>query len=439
MKATSSGHDVVVIGASAGGVDALSRIAAGLPRDLPAAVFVAIHTGARFSNLPEILSARGPLPAAHALHGELIVPGRIYVAPPDVHLSVQAGYVNVTRGPKENGHRPSIDVLFRTASKAYGARVVAVVLTGHLDCGTAGLLSVKARGGLAVVQDPQDEDATSMPESAIAHVRTDHVVPLAQMAPLIQQLVAEPSGASPAHLPGALTELEGDEPGVACELVCPACNGKLTVTELSGFQRFACHVGHAFSLQAVAAAQDEQVEQALWSAVRALEESARLAHRLAASSSTNLRARFEDRAVSQEEQVRVIRDALLGRTTLTQPEVTAGGEGWSAASPDPSLKQGIAGSQGSSGGITMAEQKQWKGDAVADAPAGESEAAADRVAVREASPHPRESPPPNPGRFQPRKLTPEDDREIDAEKREEAIERHAEDRQTGNGTAPKNM
>ena len=105
---------------------------------MPAAVFIVLHTGPLYSTLPEILSARGPLQAAHALHGELIMPGRIYVAPPDVHLSVQKGYVNVTRGAKENGYRPSVDVLFRTASKAYGPRVVAVVLTGYLDCGTAG-------------------------------------------------------------------------------------------------------------------------------------------------------------------------------------------------------------------------------------------------------------------------------------------------------------
>ncbi|HSS40821.1 MAG TPA: chemotaxis protein CheB [Polyangia bacterium] len=425
-----------MIGASAGGVDALSRLVAELPGDLPAAVFIVIHTGPLHSTLPEILSARGPLHAAHALHGELIVPGRIYVAPPDVHLSVQRGYVDVTRGPKENGYRPSIDVLFRTASKAYGPRVVGVVLTGYLDCGTAGLLSVKARGGLAVVQDPREAVAAGMPESAIQHVAVDHVVSLADLPPLLQRLVADAHAPEPKHLPGALTELEGDEVGAACELVCPDCNGKLTVTEINGFQRFRCHVGHAYSLPAVAAAQDEHVEHAIWAAVRALEESAKLAQRLAATSSRNLRRRFEERAESQEAQARLIRNALLDETMLMGPPGQARGgadQGWSLKPSDPPSIQAAQ------GGSTMAEQKHWKGDAVADAPSGESEASADRVAGREASVHPRESPPPNPGRFQPRRLTPEDDREIDAEKREEAIERHAEDRQTGNGTAPKNM
>ncbi len=436
MTREGAGHDIVVIGASAGGVEALSRLVAELPADLPAAVFIVLHTGPLYSTLPEILSARGPLQAAHALHGELVVPGRIYVAPPDVHLSVQRGHVSVTRGPKENGFRPSVDVLFRTASKAYGPRVVAVVLTGYLDCGTAGLMSVKARGGLAVVQDPREAVAASMPESAIQHVAIDHIVPLAELPLLLERLVGEEHGPEAPHLPGSLTELEGDEPGVACELVCPDCNGKLTVTEMNGFQRFRCHVGHAYSLAAVAAAQDEHVEHAIWAAVRALEESARLAQRLAATSSPTLRRRFEERAASQEEQARVVRTALLDQTMLIGPPGRPGAapdRGWS---PEPSDPRSILAAQG---GSTMAEQKHWKGDAVADAPPGESEAAADRVAGREASAHPRESPPPNAGRFQPRKLTPEDDREIDAEKREEAIERHAEDRQSGNGTAPKNM
>jgi two-component system, chemotaxis family, protein-glutamate methylesterase/glutaminase len=433
MTQARAGHDILVIGASAGGVDALCRLVAELPRDLPATVFIVMHTGALYSNLPEILSARGPLHAAHAMHGEQILPGRIYVAPPDVHLSVQRGYLNVTRGPKENGFRPSVDVLFRTASKAYGPRVIGVVLTGYLDCGTAGLLSVKARGGMAVVQDPREAFAAGMPASAIQHVAVDHVASLAEMPSLLARLVVAPPDPEPTHLPGSLTEMEGDEPGVACELVCPDCNGKLTVTEMNGFQRFHCHVGHAYSLPAVAAAQDEQVEHALWSAVRALEESAKLTHRMAATSSSNLRRRFQDRAVSQDEQARLIRNALLGELTLAPPGGGRGeapDQGWSSGPTDPSSPNG---------GSTMTEHKHWKGDAVADAPPGESEAAADRVAGREVSVHPRQSPPPDTGRFQPRKLTPEDDREIDAEKREEAIERHAEDRQTGNGTAPKNM
>src|SRR5262245_25058272 len=150
------GHDILAIGASAGGFDALSKVVAGLPADLPAAVFVVLHTSPTMpSILPELLAKRGPLPAMHAVHGQRFENGRIYVAPPDNHLLVRPGYVQVVRGPKENGHRPSVDVLFRSAAASYGPRTIGVVLTGYLDCGTAGLLSIKARGGIGVAEDPQ--------------------------------------------------------------------------------------------------------------------------------------------------------------------------------------------------------------------------------------------------------------------------------------------
>src|SRR4051794_14973060 len=170
------GHDIVVMGASAGGVGALSRLGAALPADLDAAVFIVLHSHPGFaSTLPEILSRRCALRVTHAIHGEEIVSGRIYLAPPDNHLTLRPGYVQALRGPKENGHRPSVDALFRTASTAYGPRVIGVVLTGHLDCGTAGLLSIKARGGIAIVQDPLDAKVPSMPASAVRHVEVDRV------------------------------------------------------------------------------------------------------------------------------------------------------------------------------------------------------------------------------------------------------------------------
>lgn len=315
------GRDVVVVGASEGGVEALAVFVAGLPADLSAAVFVVVHCRPGFeSRLPEMLTNGGPLRARHAIHGERIVPGRIYVAPPDDHLLLRPGHVRVVRGPKENGFRPSVDALFRTASIAYGARVIGVVLTGNLDCGTAGLLSIKARGGLALVQDPREAAIPSMPQSAIDHVAVDHVAAVAALPALVAALAAEPPGPRPETVPIEIAELEGDQPGTSAELVCPICQGKLTETVVGGFSSFRCHVGHSFSLESVAAEQAEEVERALWASVRALEESARLAGRLATSTIGETKARFAEKADTQMQHADLIRRLLLSGETLTEAD-----------------------------------------------------------------------------------------------------------------------
>jgi two-component system, chemotaxis family, protein-glutamate methylesterase/glutaminase len=317
-------RDIVVIGASAGGVDAVLKLVAGLPADLPSAVFVVIHMQAGFaSKLPELLTQQGPLPAAHAVHGEAVTPGRIYVAPPDNQLLVRNGYVEVVRGPKENGHRPSVDALFRTASAAYGPRVIGVVLTGYLDCGTAGMLSIKARGGLAVAQDPSDAAVSEMPSSAIKHAPVDHVTTLDQLAPLLSSLTREAAGEWPAHVRSEVLQIEGAEPGSPAELVCPACNGKITESELGGFQIFRCHVGHAFSLKSISSAQAEEVERALWAAARALDEGAALSRRLVSSARGEMRQRFLEKAEAQSRQADVIRKIILRGDRLSPEDAPA--------------------------------------------------------------------------------------------------------------------
>jgi two-component system chemotaxis response regulator CheB len=181
---------VVVIGASLGGVEALKELASGLKQDIAAAVFVVQHVGANESSLPEILDRRGPLPVCHAKQGELVRQGRILIAPPDHHLVFVDGGIRLTRGPRENWARPAIDPLFRSAAMAYGPRVIGVILTGALNDGTAGLKEVRARGGIAVVQDPKDAACPAMPISALRHAGADFRVPLRDMPSLLQHLAS---------------------------------------------------------------------------------------------------------------------------------------------------------------------------------------------------------------------------------------------------------
>ena len=192
-------RDIVVIGASAGGVYALKELVAALPADLPASLFIVLHVSANEpSYLPDILSYAGKLPASHGVDGERFQPGHIYLAPPDHHLLVEHDQLLVKKGPKENRFRPSIDALFRSAAYAYGPRVIGVVLTGMLDDGTSGMWSIKRLGGVSVIQDPQQAPYPSMPESVRQHVTVDYNVPIAQLADLLGELVQQEVGDKPA-------------------------------------------------------------------------------------------------------------------------------------------------------------------------------------------------------------------------------------------------
>ncbi len=312
------GHDIIVIGASAGGVEALRELIPALPADLPAALFVVVHTHPWSpSTLPEILSYRGSLRATHAIHGEAIEHGRVYVAPPDNHLIVRPGMVQVVRGPRENNQRPSVDALFRSASRAYGPRVVGVVLTGHLDCGTAGMISIKARNGLAIVQEPREARAPEMPQSVLRHVQVDHVATIEDLVPLLVELASEAPDAWPEALPPALLEMEGDELGMSVQTVCPHCMGALTMSENNGFQLFRCHVGHSFSPASIVPEQGASLERNLWAAVRALEETAAMDEKLAASSAGDARLEYERRAAKCLEIAQAIRSTLLPASDLS--------------------------------------------------------------------------------------------------------------------------
>jgi two-component system chemotaxis response regulator CheB len=298
--AVSSGRSpsrhLVVIGTSAGGIEALRDLFSRLPADFPAPIAVVMHTSPQSPGiLHEILARSGPLPGVSATTGMRIDPGHIYVAPPDHHLLIEPGRFRVTRGPKENRFRPAIDPLFRTAAQVYGPGAIGIILTGNLDDGTAGLWTVKQLGGIAIVQDPQDAMFPSMPMNASQLVDVDHVAPLAAIPDLLVRLTAEPAAQPVAST--AASEALDIEIRIAKEedpvdagikrvaepspFACPECHGVLLKLKEAGRTRFRCHTGHAYSLDSLLAELTEAIEGALWNAVRVLHEGAMLVTHMA--------------------------------------------------------------------------------------------------------------------------------------------------------------
>jgi two-component system, chemotaxis family, protein-glutamate methylesterase/glutaminase len=325
--------DIIVIGTSAGGIEALKVLAGGLPSDLKASVFIVLHMGANgLGILPEILLRAGPLPASNARQAEAIRPGHIYVAPPDHHLLLEpTGCVRLSRGPKENRFRPAVDPLFRSAAHVFGPRVVGVILTGFLDDGTAGLWAIKERGGTAVVQDPEEALAPSMPRSALQHVPVDHCVSLKDMAPLLVELARTPvkhKGAPP--VPKRLeTEVKIAKENNALEAgitewgepslyACPECHGVLLQLKEGSNVRFRCHTGHAYSLETLLAEFTERTEETLWNAIRSMEETVLLLRRMAAQMAEH---GHDQEAATLEQKVRETQQrAELVRQTVMQHE-----------------------------------------------------------------------------------------------------------------------
>jgi two-component system chemotaxis response regulator CheB len=310
-------HDIVVMGASAGGVDALTAVVRGLPKRFPGSIFVALHVSGQ-SVLPEILHRNSPVAATHAIDGESIERNHIYVAPPGQHLIIEQGRIGLSHSARENGHRPAIDPLFRTAARVYRERVVGVVLSGQLDDGAAGLFTIKSRGGVAVVQDPGTAVAPSMPKNAGRYTRPDFSLPPDEIGGLLGQLArgkAVPTHKAPRkHAKSGRNgkPTDGAKPRQV-PFGCPDCQGPLYEIRDGRLTQFTCEVGHTFSPESLDQSQKDALERALWIAARSLRERV-LAEpfltRRAQGESSETRNRLLEHADAAERDLELIREIL---------------------------------------------------------------------------------------------------------------------------------
>ncbi len=304
---------VIGVGASAGGVDALIKIVRTLPAELPAALCVVLHVPATGrSLLAPILDRQTALEASVPSDGEPLRPGRLYVAPPDRHLTVSAGRLVLGRGPKENGVRPAVDPMLRSLASAYGEHSVAVILSGALGDGSLGAVAVKRAGGTVIVQDPEEATVPSMPESAIAAVGdVADVLAAEQIGPALQRL----AGSAPPIREELVMAGGGEErpAGPPSGFTCPECHGPLWETSEGDLVRYRCRVGHAYSEDSMMLEQGSSVEAALWSALEALEERAEFLNRMAArhrERRPQLHHRFAGAAEDAGERAQLIRNVL---------------------------------------------------------------------------------------------------------------------------------
>jgi len=340
-------RDIIVIGGSLGCFDPLRRIVHSLPQDFVATLFVVVHVAADAGCLLDgLLSRAGKLTASHPKDGEWIRSGHIYVARPDHHLTVEDGRVRVQKGPRENRHRPAIDPLFRSAARVYGRRVIAVLLSGLSDDGSAGLMAVRRRGGVAIVQDPEEAKSGEMPRRALQYGGADYILPAAEIGPQLQALtnaqedetMTEPknenakAGRPLADNPEANLEVESPEEGEGAPSVfaCPECHGVLWELANEKMVRFRCRVGHSYAPESLSQELSYSTETALWAAMRALEEKAAMQRRIADSVAgmTSLARRLRDQSAADDANAKIIREMIFRRDDQLEEE----GPGQRAAS-----------------------------------------------------------------------------------------------------------
>jgi two-component system chemotaxis response regulator CheB len=317
-------RDIIVVGSSAGGVETLGRLMSLLPGDLPASIFIVQHLSPESPRLlPAILDRSGALPVQFAEDDTEFERGRVYVAPPDRHLLLHGTRMRVTKGPRENRHRPAIDPLFRSAATSYTRRVIGVVLTGTLDDGAAGLWAIRSHGGVAVVQDPADALYPAMPRNALGFAGVDYCLTLTDIGQVLPRLTREPIEGKRV-VPQETTKLEtefamgnGDFDSMKVlanpsMYSCPACGGSLWEMKERGFVRFRCHIGHAFQAPSLVVEQGRAIEGALEAAQRALEEKAAVLRRLAQQADDRQRpdTTFAERARAADESAQAVRHLL---------------------------------------------------------------------------------------------------------------------------------
>ncbi len=290
---------MIVLGASAGGVESLREVLSDLPGDFPAAICVVLHVPAyQPSVLPSILTKCGKLEAIHPEDGAKIEASRIYVAPPDHHLLIEGHHLAVKKGPKENRFRPSIDALFRSAAYCYGPRAIGVVLSGALDDGTSGLWSVKRLGGVAIIQEPSDARFESMPKSALEYVETDYKLTAREIGALLPRLIHEEPAAAPPDDPELREQMKMEiqiaekddafrkgvfEGAELTPFTCPECHGVLVKMIEGKMARFRCHTGHAYTDSSLLEGVMAMTGEMLWQVMRSLEESVMLLNQMGQS------------------------------------------------------------------------------------------------------------------------------------------------------------
>lgn len=298
-------RDIIVIGASAGGFEAVQTLASTLPPDLRGAIVITLHQHPSSDGiLAKVLNRVGPLPAVMAEEGMTTEPGRIYVAPPDHHLLLREGFVQLSHGPKENLQRPSINVMFRSAAQAYRERVAGVLLTGLLDDGAAGLWEIQQQNGTTIVQEPTEAEFPSMPQSAIRGVNVQYIVRLAEMGPLLGRLTQPTveSGARPSGLP-AFTP---------AHQACPQCGGVLTHGQLDPLMEYRCHIGHRFGLKSLIAEKRAVIERSMGTALGQSEELVALLRDATDQFPLEARSDVEEEIARRVQEQMMIRAMLVG-------------------------------------------------------------------------------------------------------------------------------